>query len=84
LGVRLITSHRKTYHCYETQKKPRSGATFKGDQDPYRVVEPMTMMMMIAVLIDVNSFTNQVTAFIEIETEAEPLLPYGCQGEEEE
>jgi hypothetical protein len=44
LGVRL-TSHRKNYHCYETQKKPRSEETFKGGQDYYRVVEPMMMMM---------------------------------------
>jgi hypothetical protein len=42
-----LTSHCKNYNCYETQNKPRWEATFKGRQDSYRVVEPMTMMMII-------------------------------------
>jgi hypothetical protein len=50
LGVGL-TSQRKNYHCYETQKKPRSGASFKGGQDSYRVVKPMMMMMMVVVVV---------------------------------
>jgi hypothetical protein len=48
LGVRLTTTHSKNYHCYETQKKPRSEETFKGGQDSYRVVQPMMMIQEVS------------------------------------
>jgi hypothetical protein len=55
--VRLTTSHRKNYRCYETPKKLRLEATFKGGQDNYKAAEPTTtmMMMMISILTTCNA-----------------------------
>jgi hypothetical protein len=64
VGHEAETTHRK--NCYETQK---------GDQDSYRVVEPMMMMMMMNEhLCDSNSEALKLRQLSDNKTWALPYI----------